>query len=394
MTTTENMITTQNPLAAIDRALFADAINRVARVTDKRSTIPVLSNVLIGGGNSSIFIQTTDLDMTMTAVIPAAVDSRLRFTVPVHDLDRIVKKTKACETVKIEQSLDSAAFNMGSLTATLDTIAAKEWPAFEMDSKCVTFDIPADEIKTLFGKVAFAVSKEDSRYYLQGVYLEAFRQAHPGTVTLRTVATDGHRLARYEGSTPIPGKAWGCTVKARGVIVPTKCVTELLRLVKARGAPETVTVSVSEKRVAFQVGAFLIVSKTIDGTYPDYARVIPADNDKRFVFERKALIESVDQAAILTANRSRAIKVRCNPCEPKLATIALSGDGAKMSVTLPVDTRYACEFGVNAKYLLDALATMEGETVTLEFTDMGSPLRFCDDSDDALTVVLMPMRVA
>ncbi len=391
MTTTENMITTQNPLAAIDRAVFADAINRVARVTDKRSAIPVLSNVLIGGGNSSLFIQTTDLDMTMTAVIPAAVDSRLRFTVPVHDLDKIVKKTKACENVKIEQRIDSASFNMGSLTATLDTIATKEWPAFEMDSKCVTFDVPTDEIKTLFGKVAFAVSNEDSRYYLNGVYLEVFRQNHPGPVALRTVATDGHRLARYEGSTPIPGKHWGATVKARGAIVPTKCVVELLRLVKARGAPETVTVSVSKKQIAFKVGVFLIVTKTIDCTYPDYARVIPEHNNQLFVFDRKGLIESVDQASILVAQNNRGIKVTVTD---RTATIALSGDSAKMSVTLPVDSRYACEFGVNAKYLLDALATMEGETVTLEFTDMGSPLRFCDDSDDALTVVLMPMRVA
>jgi DNA polymerase-3 subunit beta len=246
------------------------------------------------------------------------------------------------------------------------------------------FGLPAGELRRLIDRTRFAISTEETRYYLNGIYLHVLDQ--DGASRLRAVATDGHRLARVELTAPEG------TEGMPGVIVPRKTIGELRKLIDELEADQAVEVALSPARVRFQIGRAILRSRLIDGTFPDYERVIPVGNEKLMVASTRDFSDAVDRVATISTEKSRAIKLALAP--GRLTLSAISPDAGR--AVEEVDVKYngdPLEIGFNARYILDMSAQIEGDEIELAIADAGSPTVVRDPKDSSTLYVLMPMRV-
>ena len=234
----------------------------------------------------------------------------------------------------------------------------------------------------MIDKTRFAISTEETRYYLNGIF---FHCAEAGRESmLRAVATDGHRLAQAE--LPRPRGADGMP----GVIIPRKTVHELHRLIEE--SAETLTISVSPTKVRFEIGSVTLTSKLIDGTFPDYGRVIPQNNDKELKVETATFIAAVDRVSTIASERGRAVKL--NLSADKLVLSVNNPEGGSATEEIAVGyTASPLEIGFNARYLLDIAGQLEGEEARFLLADAGSPTMIRGTEDTTALYVLMPMRV-
>ena len=270
----------------------------------------------------------------------------------------------------------------GPAQFSLQTLPADDFPTLSVEDLDHAFTLPAEDLKRLIEKTRFAISTEETRYYLNGIYLHAAET--DGKETLRAVATDGHRLAQVE--IPLPEGAKGMP----GVIVPRKTVADLLRLTETDEYEIRIELSPSKIRVSS--GQVVLTSKLIDGTFPDYERVIPQGNDKRLELDNTTFEQAVDRVSTLSNDKGRAVK------------LAVSGDTLTLSVNNPesgsateeLPVSYDAdplEIGFNARYLLDIAQQLDSETAEFLFADPGSPTMVRDMKDASTLYVLMPMRV-
>jgi DNA polymerase III subunit beta len=368
----------------VERAALLKSLGHVHRVVERRNTIPILANVLVRAERSKLSFKATDLDLEETETIPAEVGQGGATTVPAHMFYEIVRKLPEGAQIVLEASGDRAvlAIRAGRSRFTLQTLPESDFPDLAAGDMTHKFKVSAPDLKRLIDKTQFAISTEETRYYLNGIYLHS-----AGTnklPTLRAVATDGHRLAQVE--LPLPDGASGMP----GIIVPRKTVGEVQRLIENNEAE--IGVELSPGKIRFTLGDVMLVSKLIDGTFPDYSRVIPTGNDKELVVDKKEFEQAVDRVSTVSSERGRAVK------------LSLSSGRLMLSVTNPdsgsateeVEVEYGSDpldIGFNSRYLLDIAAQIEGEAAVLKLADPGSPTLIQDrDSKNAL-YVLMPMRV-
>ncbi len=368
----------------VERAALLKSLSHVHRVVERRNTIPILANVLVKAERSKLSFKATDLDLEETETIPAEVGQGGATTVPAHMFYEIVRKLPEGAQIVLEASGDRAvlAIRAGRSRFTLQTLPESDFPDLAAGDMTHKFKVSAPDLKRLIDKTQFAISTEETRYYLNGIYLHS-----AGTnklPTLRAVATDGHRLAQVE--LPLPDGASGMP----GIIVPRKTVGEVQRLIENNEAE--IGVELSPGKIRFTLGDVMLVSKLIDGTFPDYSRVIPTGNDKELVVDKKEFEQAVDRVSTVSSERGRAVK------------LSLSSGRLMLSVTNPdsgsateeVEVEYGSDpldIGFNSRYLLDIAAQIEGEAAVLKLADPGSPTLIQDrDSKNAL-YVLMPMRV-
>jgi DNA polymerase-3 subunit beta len=242
--------------------------------------------------------------------------------------------------------------------------------------------IAAKELQRLVEKTQFAISTEETRYYLNGIYVHTVDT--DAGVMLRAVATDGHRLARAE--LPSPAGAAGMP----GVIVPRKTVAEALKLVSEFEGD--VLVELSTQKIRFVVGSVVLTSKLIDGTFPDYTRVIPVANDRRLTVERADFTRCVDRVSTISSERGRAVKLSL--ADSKLTLTVNNPDAGNAVEELDVDyDAPALDIGFNARYLLDIANQLEGDTTLFKLADPSSPTLIMDREGASTLYVLMPMRV-
>jgi len=299
----------------VERAELLKSLGHVHRVVERRNTIPILSNVLIKAERGKLSLKATDLDLEVIDAIAAEVSPGGSTTVPAHMFYEIVRKLPEGAQVVIEGSGDRAVLSIraGRSRFTLQTLPESDFPDLAAGEMSHSFKVPAADLKRLIDKTQFAISTEETRYYLNGIYL------HPAggnkEPTLRAVATDGHRLAQVE--LPLPEGATGMP----GVIVPRKTVGEVQRLTES-GQGE-VSIELSQGKIRFSVGDVVLTSKLIDGTFPDYARVIPANNDKILEVDKKDFEAAVDRVSTVSSERGRAVK------------LSLAGARLVLSVTNP-----------------------------------------------------------
>jgi DNA polymerase-3 subunit beta len=368
----------------VERAALLKSLGHVHRVVEKRNTIPILANVLIKAENSKLAFKATDLDLEVTETIAAEVSPGGSTTVPAHMFYEIVRKLPEGAQVVLEASGDRAvlAIRAGRSRFTLQTLPESDFPDLAAGDMTHSFKVPAADLKRLIDKTQFAISTEETRYYLNGIYLHPAGTAT--TQTLRAVATDGHRLAQVELA--LPEGANGMP----GIIVPRKTVSEVLRLIE--DAEGEVTIELSQGKIRFTLGDVVLTSKLIDGTFPDYARVIPLGNDKELVVDKKEFEQAVDRVSTVSSERGRAVK------------LSLSSGRLMLSVTNPdsgsateeVEVEYAADpldIGFNSRYLLDIAGQIEGEAAVLKLSDPGSPTLIQDKDSKGALYVLMPMRV-
>jgi DNA polymerase-3 subunit beta len=368
----------------VERAELLKSLGHVHRVVERRNTIPILANVLIRAERSKLAFKATDLDLEVTETIAAEVSPGGSTTVPAHMFYEIVRKLPEGAQIVLEASGDRAtlAIRAGRSRFTLQTLPESDFPDLAAGEMTHSFKLPAAELKRLIDKTQFAISTEETRYYLNGIYLHAAGTAQ--APTLRAVATDGHRLAQMELELPAGAKGMA------GIIVPRKTVGEVQRLIEDSEAE--VTIELSQGKIRFTFGDVVLTSKLIDGTFPDYSRVIPAGNDKELVVDKKEFEQAVDRVSTVSSERGRAVK------------LSLSNGRLMLSVTNPdsgsateeVEVEYTSDpldIGFNSRYLLDIAAQIEGEAAVLRLADPGSPTLIQDKDSKGALYVLMPMRV-
>ena len=369
----------------IERGELSRALGHVTSVVERRTTIPILSNVMLKASGSSLTFKATDLEREVVEQATAQVSQPGAVTVPAHLLHDIVRKLPEGTDVELKRDADKERLTIsaGQSRFALQTLPAEDFPDLAGGDFPHTFEIAAHDLKRLIDKTRFAISTEETRYYLNGIYLHTAQTG--AKATLRAVATDGHRLAQVELDMPAGAKGMP------GVIVPRKTVHELQRLIEA--ASDDVTVSVSPAKVRFNLGTVTLTSKLIDGTFPDYSRVIPQNNDKDLRVANAEFISAVDRVSTIASERGRAVKLALEGSRLILSVNNPEGGSATEEVEVDYSGKGTLEIGFNARYLLDIASQLEGEHAHFKLADSGSPAMVRDQADDGALYVLMPMRV-
>ncbi|MBE3111140.1 MAG: DNA polymerase III subunit beta [Acidobacteria bacterium] len=369
---------------SIDKSNLTKALGHVASVVERRNTIPILSNVLLSAGKNELKLTATDLDMELVETVPCRSKGEGATTVPAHMFYDIVRKLPDGTDIEFERDGEQGrlVITCGPAQFSLQTLPADDFPSLSVDDLGHAFTISSADIKRLIDKTRFAISTEETRYYLNGIYLHASEQ--DGKPTLRAVATDGHRLAQVE--MPLPAGAQGMP----GVIVPRKTVLELAKLVE--DSDGEVRLELSPAKIRVSTTKVILTSKLIDGTFPDYERVIPQGNDKRLEVDNAAFAQAVDRVSTLSSDKGRAVKLSLD--DGKLVLSVHNPDSGSATEELAVEYGYdPLEIGFNARYLLDISGQLEGETAEFHLADPGSPTMVRDIKDLSALYVLMPMRV-
>ncbi len=369
---------------SIERGALLKAVSQAQSVVERRNTIPILANVLIEAEADQVQFRATDLDIEVVDKAPAQVERVGATTVAATTLHEIVRKLPdgALVTLTADSAAGRLVVEAGRSNFSLATLPREDFPVMANSEYDSNFSALAAVLRRLFDKSKFAISTEETRYYLNGVYMHV--SDGDGGQVLRCVATDGHRLARIDADLPPEASAMP------GVIVPRKTVGELRKLLE--DDEMTIAVSVSETKIRFATPDITLTSKVIDGTFPDYTRVIPQGNSKRLEVDAAEFAQAVDRVATVSSERSRAVKLQLEEDRLILSVNAPDSGAAEEELAVAYgDERL--EIGFNAKYLLEIASQVDRENAVFMFNSSGDPTLMREGNDPSAVYVVMPMRV-
>lgn len=367
----------------LERSNLLKSLNHVQRVVERRNTIPILANVLLRTSGNELTLKATDLDIEVTERTPASVEQDGSTTVPAHMLYDIVRKLPDGAEVMLSVGDDTGmSLVSGRSQFRLQMLPESDFPDLTASEFSHTFRMACADFKQLIDRTQFAISTEETRYYLNGIYLHALDVN--GKDMLRAVATDGHRLAQAE--VEAPDGAMGMP----NVIVPRKAVSEVQKLLEAPDA--FVTVELSESKIRFTVEQVVLTSKLIDGTFPDYNRVIPTGNEKELVLDRAAFASAVDRVSTIASDRGRAVKLSLSDGQLVLSVNNPDSGSAEEEIAVSYGAD-ALDIGFNSRYLLDITNQLSADETTFMLNDPGSPTLIRESGEAGALYVLMPMRV-
>lgn len=368
----------------LERSNLLKSLNHVHRVVERRNTIPILSNVLLRASGADLELKATDLDLEITEAVAAMVEQPGATTVPAHLLYEIVRKLPEGSEVRLATNPDGGSMTVqsGRSKFSLQCLPEADFPDLTAGSFSHRFKLKATDLKMLIDRTQFAISTEETRYYLNGIFFHTIEAG--GDLKLRAVATDGHRLARADVEAPSGSEGMP------GIIIPRKTVGELQKLVD--NPDLMVTVEVSDAKIRLTIGSIIMTSKLIDGTFPDYQRVIPTNNDKEMRVDCQSFTRAVDRVSTISSERGRAVKLSL--ADGQLTLTVNNPDSGSATEEVAVGYEHdPLEIGFNAKYLLDITAQLSGEDAVFMLADAGSPTLVRDTASDDALYVLMPMRV-
>ncbi|MCY1671309.1 DNA polymerase III subunit beta [Novosphingobium sp. SL115] len=373
--------------ATIERATLLRCLSHVQSVVERRNTIPILSNVLIEASpDSTVRLMATDLDLQIVESMAAvSVETPGAITVSAHLLFDIARKLQDGSQVRLETADNRMVVKAGRSRFQLPTLPRDDFPVIVEGDLPTSFEVPARTLGELIDRTRFAISTEETRYYLNGIFLHVSDETQP---VLKAAATDGHRLARFTIARPDGAEGMP------DVIVPRKCVGELRKLLE-EVLDSAVLVDLSASKIRFTLGGengVVLTSKLIDGTFPDYSRVIPTGNDKLLKLDPRSFFEGVDRVATIATEKTRAVKMALE--HDRVTLSVTSPDNGTAAEELAADySAEGFEIGFNANYLKDILSQIDGDTVELHLADAGAPTLIRKDDKSAALYVLMPMRV-
>jgi DNA polymerase-3 subunit beta len=369
---------------SIERAALLKAMSQAQSVVERRNTIPILANVLIEAEGGAVSFRATDLDIEVVEKVTADVERSGATTVAAHTLHEIVRKLPDGAQVVLadDNTTGRLQVSAGRSNFSLATLPREDFPVMANSEYASNFSASSGVLRRLFDKSKFAISTEETRYYLNGVYMHV-ADGEAGRV-LRCVATDGHRLARIDADLPPNADDMA------GVIVPRKTVGELRKLL---GDEEVqIAVSVSETKVRFATADIQLTSKVIDGTFPDYGRVIPTGNTRRLEVDAAEFARAVDRVSTVSSERSRAVKLSLDEDRLILSVNAPDAGAAEEEVAVAYSDE-PLEIGFNAKYLLEIAGQVDRENAVFMFNSSGDPTLMREGDDTSAVYVVMPMRV-
>ena len=369
-----------------DRATLLKALAHIQSVAEKRNTIPILANVLIAVRDGRLSFTATDMEIAIVEEVACTTSRNGATTAPAATLYEIMRKLPESAEIELDHGGGDAQLTLraGKFATSLVALPVEDFPSMTAGQLPHHFHLPALVLRGLIDRTRFAISTEETRYYLNGIYLHA--AVADGTRTLRAVATDGHRLARVEE--PLPEGA----ETIPGVIIPRKTVNELRKLLDEESG--SVEIGLSDTRIQFKLGTVTLTSTLIDGTFPEYERVIPRDNDKVLRVGKKDFSDAVARVAAISSERSRPVKLSlardlltlsAASAEQGSATEELDGDRVKYDAG-------PLEIGFQARYLND-ITDQITDSVEFRFADGSAPTIVQDAADGSALYVLMPMRV-
>ena len=367
----------------IERGALLKSLGHVQSVVERRNTIPILSNVRMEAVEGCLSLNATDMDLDIVDKGNAEVSKPGSTTVRAQTLYEIVRKLPEGSQVEFDSDGEGQLLlRSGRSRFTLTCLPIEDFPVMSGGEMTYNFSLSVSQLRGLIDRTRFAISTEETRYYLNGIYLHAAERN--GSRVMRAVATDGHRLASVEG--PLPDLADGMP----GVILPRKTVGELRKLIDE--TIDDVAVELSETKIRFIFDSVILTSKLIDGTFPDYERVIPVGNDKEMVVNCNNFAHAVDRVSAISTEKSRAVKLSLT--KGLLVLSASSPESGTATEELEVDYQgEALEIGFNSAYLLDITRQIEGDSALFALADAASPTILSETDDTSALYVLMPMRV-
>ena len=371
---------------SIDRSALLIALQHVHSVVERRNTIPILSNVLIEAKEDGVYLTSTDMDIAVIEKIDLGKSEVTQLgttTTSAQMLYDIVRKLP--DNIKVEllsEKNDRLGIKASSSSFSLNCLPSEDFPSIAQEDFKHSFNIDSSDLVRLIDKSSFAMSLEETRYYLNGIYLHAIKEDNVDK--MRTVATDGHRLSRVDIN--LPQGAEGIP----GVIIPRKTILEIRKILEDHTG--NVSLSISETKIKLSFNNVVLTSKLLDGTFPDYSRVIPEHNDKLVTISNQSISEAVDRVSTVSTDKTRAIKININ----KGSVVISATNPDKGSASEHLDVAYngdEVEIGFNSKYVLDVARQIKGSEIIIKLSDSVSPTLVYDKDDKEVLFVLMPMRV-
>ena len=363
------------------------ALNHIHGIVEVRHTLPILSNIVLSAENNELSLSSTNLDIFCSDKIDAEIVNSGEISVPAITFFEIVKRLPSGSDVILSMGDEDTELILkcGRSKFNLSTLRTEDFPILSDKDLSTNFVISADELSRMIDKTKFAISNEETRYYLNGIF---FHKAESNSIKcLRAVATDGHRLAQYD--IPLPQGAEEIT----GIIIPKKTVFELRKVLD--DADGDVSVSLNENKIKFSFNNLKIISKVIDGTFPDYTKVIPQNNDKKFKSNNSELKNAIDRVSAVAINeetKSKAIKLTIENNKLNLSVESQSKGSAKEEIDISYSNEKV-DIGFNSRYLLDICNEVDGDEIDVNLLDSISPAIILDKTDENLFFVLMPMRI-
>ena len=363
------------------------ALSHIHGIVEVRHTLPILSNIIISANDDILSLSSTNLDIFCSDNISAEINKSGITSVSASTFYEIVKRLPNGSDIQITLSDEDSTLVLkcGRSKFNLTTISPEDFPKISTDDLSVKFVLSVTELKRMIDKTKFAISNEETRYYLNGVFLH---QTQKDSIDiLRAVATDGHRLAQYD--IPLPQGA----KEMNGIIIPKKMIQELRRVLD--DASGDINIELNENKIKFSFNDMKIISKVIDGTFPDYTKVIPQSNDKTLTINNNELKKSIERVSAVAINeevKSKAIKLFIESNKMILNVDSSSRGSAVEEIDLDYD-KDKVEIGFNSRYLIDICNEIDGDKITLKLLDSTSPAIILDESDENLFFVLMPMRI-
>ncbi len=363
------------------------ALSHIHGIVEVRHTLPILSNIILKAKDNELTLSSTNLDIYCADKIKAEVSIAGEISVSAVTFFEIVKRLPSGSEVvmTMEEGENEIILKCGRSKFNLSTLKTDDFPIISDNDLSTNFVLSADELIRIIDKTKFAVSNEETRYYLNGIFLH---KANRNSIQfLRAVATDGHRLAQYD--IPLPQGAEEIT----GIIIPKKTIFELRKVLD--DANGDVNISLNENKIKFTFNDLKIISKVIDGTFPDYTKVIPQKNNKNFKTNNNELKNAIDRVSAVAANeesKSKAIKLSLEDNKLNLSVESQSRGSANEIIDISYDGDKV-DIGFNSKYIIDICNEVDGEEVDISLLDSVSPAIILDKTDENLFFVLMPMRI-